>query len=182
MSCSSASLQKPTHTVASPEKYYSFERDETGRIRALLTPTAKKAHVIYKIKHERTGKSYTGKTDQLLQKRVYSHQYGINHPERDVGKQMLYQDIRRSPQEFHIGIQCESSQDETLEDKEQRCIIANRSHLHGYNKNLGRGGGRALSQAASIIPSTPKLTEWGMQRLLPSAIASCTIYHGSSIF
>ncbi len=145
--------------VPSPRKYYPFEKDADDRIRAALTPSAKKPRrVVYKIKHIPSGRSYTGKTGQPFSKRVHGHHYAINHPEKDAGKSELYQDLREHPEEFAIGVQMQAAPEENLDDLENLCIQANQSQTLGYNHNVGGGGGEALSPVKTP-PSTPKLSK-----------------------
>jgi hypothetical protein len=153
------------HAIPSPTKYYPFERDESGRIRAQLTPEgAKKRRLVYKIKNlenDENGnpcKTYTGKTARKLAERVYGHHYCLNNPQRDAGKKELYEDIRNNPEAFVIGIQIEAQPHESLEELEKACVIANDSFVNGYNNDRGGGGGTAITPTKTP-PSTPKLTK-----------------------
>jgi hypothetical protein len=159
MNTSAASIEASENppAVSSPTKYYRFIADSDGYLHVPFTPRAKKlkGRLIYKIVHEKSNRSYTGKTERGIVKRTSSHLSGVRHPEKSYGQKELYDDIRRSPTKFKVGIQMVAGENNDLDELEKVCIAANRSIETGYNSNSGGGGGTA-SIEPDILPNLPK--------------------------
>lgn len=108
--------------------------------KALLSPNTKKSEkVIYVFKNNVTGKRYVGRTFRQLSKRVSEHLHFAKNKKRDASKKPLYQDIRKDPSAFSVGVLYkapEGSSDVDLGTIEKAFIEHYNSHKSGYNRNL----------------------------------------------
>lgn len=135
-----------------PDKYYPAK--ENGKF--AVTPSAAKAtRVIYVILNKETGERYVGKTEQELRERLYSHNFGIAHPEKEAGQKRLYEDIREKPENFEIGILRRVDDKENIIDAEKELIAAKDSYDKGYNETRGGGSQKTGSGTADLPDEVP---------------------------
>ncbi len=138
--------------INTPDKYYPAQKD--GKF--ALTPTAAKtSRVIYVILNKKTGERYVGKTEQELRERLYSHNFGIAHPEKESGQKRLYEDIREKPENFEIGILRKVDDKENIIDVEKELIAAKGAYDKGYNLTRGGGAQKTGSGTAELPDKVP---------------------------
>lgn len=108
-----------------------------------LSPNSKKTkNVIYVFKNNVTGERYVGKTIRELNKRMSEHMHFAKRKDKENGKKELYQDIRRFPDKFSVGILYKAPSEDIDLDVIERAFIAHYDSVkEGYNKNAGGGGG-----------------------------------------
>ncbi|HEY5259738.1 MAG TPA: GIY-YIG nuclease family protein, partial [Rhabdochlamydiaceae bacterium] len=142
----------PLQPKDTPDKYYPLRKD--GKL--AVTPTAAKtSRVIYVILNKETGERYVGKTEQELRERLYSHNFGIAHPEKEAGQKRLYEDIREKPENFEIGILRKVDDKENIIDAEKELIEAKGSYDNGYNLTRGGGSQKTGSGTADLPDEVP---------------------------
>lgn len=114
--------------------------------------------MIYVIHNKSTGERYVGKTEQELRERLYSHHFGITHPEKEVGQKKLYEDIRENPENFEIGILQAVDENEDIFEVEKALIAEKNAYHEGYNQTEG-GGSQKTGSGMAVLPEqvpTPK--------------------------
>jgi hypothetical protein len=145
-------LLSPPNEYFTPEKYYPA--DANGKF--VVTPTtAKTSRVIYVILNKKTEERYVGKTEQELRERLYSHNFGIAHPEKQIGQKKLYEDIRENPEDFQIGILCRVEDEKDIIEVEKKLIAAKGSYDNGYNLTRGGGAKKTGSGIADLPDEIP---------------------------
>lgn len=118
-----------------PEKRYPLKR-KAGRVHIDMTPSVKKVkNAIYRFKEKKTGQCYVGQSVNPG-KRAYSHHWGINHPEKDVGQKKLYKKIRKNPEDFDFGV-ITTVDPVHLDAAEKHLIQVKNSYENGFNGNRG---------------------------------------------
>lgn len=128
-----------------------------GRTIVDLTPKcANKENLIYIFRNKVSGKLYIGKTETKAKQRIYSYNWTFN-TDRSEGKKEFPSEVRANPDNFEWAILKELKEAENLDDWETAFIVAFKSHINGYNKNSGGGGGSTIKSHGEVgeAPSTP---------------------------
>jgi hypothetical protein len=146
-----------------PVKRYSFIRSSEG-IKILTTPTAGrrllKERILYSFKRraqknkadkESVAQRLIGFTEQGSG-RVSYYLWGCNHPKED--RSTFSQEVNEHPEDFSFGIIRTLKDDEDSSQAETEAILAKESIRHGYNTNLGGGGGRSHKAEDRKCPYT----------------------------
>lgn len=147
----SSSAQVNSNKIT-PEKYYPVTEDG---ILAVSPTAAKASRVIYVILNTKTGQRYVGKTEQELRKRLHSHNFGIAHPEKEIGQKALYQELRENPEDFQIGILCKVEEGEDIIERERELIAEKNAYDEGYNETRGGGAKKTGSGTATLPDDVP---------------------------
>lgn len=147
-----SSKKKTSQAPITPDKYYPLRAD--GKL-AVTPSVAKATRVIYVILNKETGERYVGKTEQELRERLYSHNFGIAHPEKKTGQKKLYEDIRENPGNFQFGILRKVDDKENIIEAEKELIAAKNAYECGYNLTRGGGAQKTGSGKADLPDEVP---------------------------
>ena len=143
-----------------PDHWHSVVvKDE--RVQVDLTPgCGNKKRLIYVFRNKEDGKLLIGQTDTTARKRLYSYHTTFN-TKRSEGKKLFPAAVRKNPDKFEWAVLKELKSDESLDNWERAFIIALKTIAHGYNQNLGGGGGTCVpkkevkSDAENKAPESP---------------------------
>lgn len=114
------------------------------RVQVDLTPgCGGKKRLIYVFRNKEDGKLLIGQTDTTARKRLYSYNWSFN-TDRSEGKKMFPAAVRKNPEKFEWAVLKELKSDESLDGWEKAFIVALNTIEHGYNQNLGGGGGTSV--------------------------------------
>ena len=123
-----------------PLKTYKFDPNCSVK----LTPTTKKVkRVIYMIRRKSDGKSYIGKTETTLSKRISAYHTSFNKPESTKGQMPLPKAVRENPENFEFGVLYVAKEGEDLPRLETAFINIQKEKRPLFNQRSGGGGGRS---------------------------------------
>lgn len=128
-----------------PEKKIPLTVEANGRIAVDLSPDSKKAaNLIYRYKHEPSGKVLIGKTEVEMRKRLSGYVRSFNSERAPDAHLKLPTAVRKNPEQFTFGILKSITDEEDIDlGKLEDAYIVHRDAIkHGYNERRGGAGAK----------------------------------------